>query len=222
MRVSITDIIGPIMVGPSSSHTAGAARIGRMGRRLLDEPVAEAEILLYGSFLMTHRGHGTDRALIAGLLDMPVDDARLRDSFDWARRAGMSFRFGEARLKQAHPNTAVLNLVGRTGKRISLQAASVGGGAIRVDELNGMAVSFTGQRNTLIIPHKDRPGEIAVVTACAAQFDLNIAAMQDFRDRKGGDACMLIEIDSAPEEALLWTMRKLPGIYDVIFVPAEQ
>ena len=221
MRVSIFDVIGPVMVGPSSSHTAGAARIGRMARHLLGEQVAEAELLLYGSFLATHRGHGTDKALIAGLLDMAVDDVRLRDSFIHAEAAGLRFRFGEARLRQAHPNTVVLNLTGASGRTLSLQAASVGGGNIRVDMLNGMPVSFTGRQNTLIIPHSDQPGRIAAVTACCAQFALNIGSMQVFRDRMGGAAIMIIETDGTPAPQMLDWMRALPGINDVIFIAKE-
>lgn len=222
MRTHITEIIGPIMVGPSSSHTAGAARIGRMARHLLNEPVADAELLLYGSFLMTYRGHGTDKALVAGLLDMKVDDVRLRDSFRYAQEQGMAFRFGEARLKQAHPNTVILNLTGKSGKKLSMQASSVGGGNIHVDVLNGISVSFTGSQNTLIIPHEDRPGEIASVTACAAQYGLNIGSMQVFRDRMGGQATMIIETDGTPAQRMLRQMRTLPGINDVIFVSREQ
>lgn len=222
MRIHISEIIGPVMVGPSSSHTAGAARIGRMARRLLNEPVAEAELLLYGSFLMTYRGHGTDKALVAGLLDMKVDDVRLRDSFRYADESGMKFHFGEAKLKQAHPNTVILNLTGKSGKRLVMQAASVGGGNIHVDMLNGIPVSFTGTQNTLIIPHEDRPGEIAAVTACAAQYNLNIGSMQVFRDREGGSATMIIETDGTPAPRMLRQMRALSGINDVIFVSREQ
>lgn len=222
MGLHISEIIGPIMVGPSSSHTAGAARIGRIARHLLNEPVANADILLFGSFWMTHKGHGTDRALVAGLLDFNVDDVRLRDSFRHAIEAGMNYRFGEASLKQAHPNTVVLHLTGVTGKQLRMQAASVGGGNIRVVELNGVPVSFTGMQNTLIIPHQDQPGEIAAVTAMMAEYSLNIGSMQVFRDRIGGQATMIIETDSTPNDELLARMRTLTGIEDVIFVSREQ
>ncbi len=222
MHVSVFDIIGPIMVGPSSSHTAGAARIGRIGRHLLHEPVKDAELLLYGSFLMTHQGHGTDKALIAGLLDMPVDDIRLRDSFHYAEDAGMTFRFGEARLRNAHPNTVLLHLTGISGRKLTMQAASVGGGSIRVDMLNGLKVSFTGEQNTLIIPHVDQPGKISAVTACAAQYGMNIGSMQVFRDHIGGTAIMIIETDGTPVPQMLEWMRALPGVSDVIFIAKEQ
>ena len=222
MGLHISEIIGPIMVGPSSSHTAGAARIGRIARHLLNEPVADANILLYGSFWLTHKGHGTDRALVAGLLDYNVDDVRLRDSFRHAVEAGMRFHFGEAALKQAHPNTVVLHLTGVTGKQLRMQAASVGGGNIRVVELNGVPVSFTGAQNTLIIPHQDQPGEIAAVTALMAEYALNIGSMQVYRDRIGGRATMIIETDGTPSAEVLTRMKTLPGIEDLIFVNREQ
>lgn len=222
MGLHISEIIGPIMVGPSSSHTAGAARIGRMARKLLGEPVAQAELQLYGSFWLTHKGHGTDRALVAGLLDYNVDDIRLRDSFFYAKEAGMEFRFTEAQLKQAHPNTVVVVLRGVSGKKLHMQAASVGGGNIRVVELNGIAVSFTGASNTLIIPHADQPGMIAIVTAVMANSDLNIGSMQVFRDRIGGRATMIIETDSTPSIDMLHYMKTIKGIEDVIFVTREQ
>ncbi|MBR1708254.1 MAG: L-serine ammonia-lyase, iron-sulfur-dependent subunit beta [Clostridia bacterium] len=221
MQHSVFDIIGPVMIGPSSSHTAGAARIGRIARHLLHEPVRDAEILFYGSFLETHSGHGTDRALIAGLLDMKPDDERLRNSFDYAKDAGLSFRFGEAHLREAHPNTVVLHLVGESGRTLSMQAASVGGGNIRVEELNHLPVSFTGEQNTLIIPHIDQPGKISAVTACAAQYNLNIGSMQVFRDHIGGTAVMIIETDGTPVPQMLDWMRALPGVNDVVFIPKE-
>ncbi|MBQ8160740.1 MAG: L-serine ammonia-lyase, iron-sulfur-dependent subunit beta [Clostridia bacterium] len=221
MHASVFDIVGPVMIGPSSSHTAGAARIGRMGRRLLKEPVREATILLYGSFLMTYHGHGTDRAILAGLMDMGVGDVRIRDSFHYAQEAGIRYTFGEAHLRQAHPNTVVMHLVGESGRQVDMQACSVGGGAIRVEKLNGLPVSFTGQEHTLIIPHLDQPGKIAAVTNCAASFGVNIGSMSVFRDRAGGTAVMIMETDGEPREQMLEWMRALPGVEDVIFIPRE-
>ncbi|MBQ6521948.1 MAG: serine dehydratase, partial [Atopobiaceae bacterium] len=133
MGMSAFEVLGPIMVGPSSSHTAGALRIARVARLLAPRPLARVDFTLFNSFSRTHRGHGTDKALIAGLMDMAPDDVRLRDSFIHAEAAGLRFRFGEAQLRQAHPNTVVLNLKGVSGRALSMQAASVGGGNIRVD-----------------------------------------------------------------------------------------
>ena len=158
--LDIFEILGPIMVGPSSSHTAGAVRIGRMARTLLGEPPVKADIGLYGSFAETGRGHGTDRALVAGLLGMKPDDLRIPESFSVAKEQGLSFVFHPAELREAHPNTAVLTVEGASGKKTKVQAASIGGGRIRVDQLDGVAVDFTGIFNTLIVRHMDVPGEL--------------------------------------------------------------
>ncbi|MGJ4851229.1 L-serine ammonia-lyase, iron-sulfur-dependent subunit beta [Bacillota bacterium Meth-B3] len=208
----VFDIIGPIMIGPSSSHTAGAARIGRVARRLLDEEPVRARIALYGSFAATARGHGTDRALVAGLLDMGVDDARIRDSFAHAEAAGLSFEFCEATgLRDAHPNTAVIEVEGRS-RKLTLRAASVGGGAIRVDELDALPVSFTGSAHTLIIVHCDQPGMIAQVSGLLAYQAVNIGQMQVFRQQLGGTAVMVIEVDAVPSARSLSALNALPGI----------
>ena len=193
--LDIFDILGPVMVGPSSSHTAGAVRIGRMARTLLGEVPARAKIGLYGSFEETGRGHGTDRALIAGLLDMRPDDLGIPNSFETAGEQGLVFEFYTARLREAHPNTAVLEVEGISGKRLTMQAASTGGGRIRVDRLNGVDVCFTGMFNTLIIRHQDIAGEVATVTQLLAVVKINIANMSLCRDRRGGDALMVIETD---------------------------
>ncbi len=207
----VFDIIGPIMIGPSSSHTAGAARIGRVARYLLGEGPTCARIGLCGSFAATAKGHGTDRALIAGLLDMDVDDARIRESFDCAREAGLSFEFYEALLRDAHPNTAVIEVRGAT-RTLTLRASSVGGGSIRVEELDGLPVSFTGSAHTLIIAHRDQPGMIAQVAGVLAYQAVNIGSMQVFREAQGGTAVMVMEVDAVPSERAIHALNALPGI----------
>ncbi len=152
------DVLGPVMIGPSSSHTAGAARIGRTARKLLGEAVAQADIGLYGSFATTGRGHGTDRAIVAGLLGLAPDDARLPDSFALAEREGLSFTIHPVELRAAHPNTAVLRLVGVTGRRLGLTAASVGGGRIRVGEIDGVSADFGGDASALVIRNAGTAG----------------------------------------------------------------
>ena len=151
------DVLGPVMIGPSSSHTAGAARIGYTAQKLLGDIPAEADIGLYGSFATTGRGHGTDRALVAGLLGLRPDDPRLPDSFALAEEAGMKFTIHPVELRAAHPNTAVLTLKSRTGRTLTLKAASVGGGRIRVTEIDGVPADFGGDSNTLIIHNEDTP-----------------------------------------------------------------
>ena len=155
------DVLGPVMIGPSSSHTAGAARIGYTAQKLLGDVPAEADIGLYGSFATTGRGHGTDRALVAGLLGLRPDDPRLPDSFALAEEAGMKFTIHPVELRAAHPNTAVLTLKSKAGRTLVLKAASVGGGRIRVTEIDGVPADFGGDSNTLIIHNEDTPGCIA-------------------------------------------------------------
>ncbi|WP_295583408.1 L-serine ammonia-lyase, iron-sulfur-dependent subunit beta [uncultured Oscillibacter sp.] len=193
--LDIFDILGPVMVGPSSSHTAGAVRIGRMVRSLLGAPPVAAEIGLYGSFAETGQGHGTDRALVAGLLGLRPDDLDIPRSFALAAEQGLRFSFHTAQLREAHPNTAVVTVEDARGQRLTVQAASTGGGRIRVDRLNEVEVCFTGAFNTLIIRHKDVPGEVAEVTRELSNARVNIANMSLCRDRRGGDALMVIETD---------------------------
>lgn len=213
--MDLFDIIGPVMIGPSSSHTAGAARIGYVARELLGGDVARAEISLHGSFAATYTGHGTDRALVAGLMGMRVDDARLRDSLDIARRAGLDYSFKKVEIPDAHPNTAVLDLTSRTGDRVCVRASSVGGGAIRVDMIDGMAVSFRVDSDTIVVRHVDMPGVIAAVSSLIAQGGVNIATMQVFRACEGGEAIMAIEVDAPVTEELRTGLSALENVSEV-------
>ena len=189
------DVLGPVMIGPSSSHTAGAAKIGYTAQKLLGDIPVDADIGLYGSFATTGRGHGTDRALVAGLLGLRPDDPRLPDSFELAREQGMKFSIHLVELRSAHPNTAVLRLTSRTGRVLSMKAASVGGGRIRVTEIDGVPADFGGDSNTLIIHNEDTPGCIAEVTTSLALRRINIASMQVFRAGTGSYAVMVLECD---------------------------
>ncbi len=210
--MNIFDIIGPVMIGPSSSHTAGAVRIGRAAYRLLDDEPKKARIVLSGSFARTYKGHGTDKALIAGLMDMPVDDLRIRDSLEIAKQSGFEYEFVLEDIPDAHPNTADITLWGKNGGQVSICACSVGGGAIRVEKLNGLTVSFTGAMDTLVISHTDAPGVIANVSSLIAALNVNIATMQVFRRNAGGDAVMVIETDHAPDVDSVRMIRRLRGI----------
>ena len=185
--INIFDMMGPVMVGPSSSHTAGAARIGNMGRTLLGEEVARADIGLYGSFAETGFGHGTDRALLAGLLGMKPDDLRIPNAYEEANRAGMAYSFRTVELRDAHPNTALLELTGKSGKQLTLQASSIGGGAIVVNKIDGIDVNFTGDFNTLIVRNQDESGSVAAITSILSQVHINVANMSVNRHRRGGD-----------------------------------
>ena len=193
--INIFDMMGPVMVGPSSSHTAGAARIGNMGRTLLGEEVARADIGLYGSLADTGFGHGTDRALLAGLLGMKPDDLRIPNAYEEANRAGMAYSFRTVELRDAHPNTALLELTGKSGKQLTLQASSIGGGAIVVNKIDGIDVNFTGDFNSLIVRNQDESGSVAAITSILSQVHINVANMSVPRHRRGGDALMVIETD---------------------------
>ncbi len=215
--MNIFDIIGPVMVGPSSSHTAGAVRIGFVSRKLLGEPVRKAELLLYGSFLATGKGHGTDRALVAGLLGMQPDDERVPVSFEEAEKAGLEFSFGEANLKEEHPNSVVLKLTGISGKKMEVLAASLGGGRMKICRIDGMEANFCADYPTLIIQNLDQPGCVATVTTMLSELGINIATLQLYRDSRGGSAVMVVECDrEVPASSVHW-LEEQAGIERVTY-----
>lgn len=219
--INIFDMMGPVMVGPSSSHTAGAARIGNMGRTLLGEEVARADIGLYGSFAETGFGHGTDRALLAGILGMKPDDLRIPNAYEEANRAGMAYSFRTVELRDAHPNTALLELTGKSGKQLTLQASSIGGGAIVVNKIDGIDVNFTGDFNTLIVRNQDESGSVAAITSILSQVHINVANMSVNRHRRGGDALMVIETDQHIKPRQVEFLSELPGILSVTYYDKE-
>ncbi len=216
--MTIFDIMGPIMIGPSSSHTAGAARIGRIARKLLGEQPAKAAILLHGSFAATGSGHGTDKALVAGLLDMAPDDPRLPQSFELAREAGMAVSVGRINIQGAHPNTALLRLTAPDGRELEVRGASLGGGRVRMEAIDGLEATFSGDLPTLIIRNQDKPGQVAEVTAALSRQRVNIATMQLYRDMRGGLAVMVIESDQPIHRAVIQELRDLEGIVLVTYL----
>ena len=216
--MNLIDIIGPVMVGPSSSHTAGAVRIGLISRRLLGEPVADAQIYMHGSFAATGKGHGTDRALVAGLLGMQVDDERIPRSFEYAARRNMFFAFHTIELIDAHPNSVKLELVGESGKQLEIIAASLGGGQIQICEIDGLTANFAGNYPTLVVHNQDQPGHVMCVTTLLAHRSINIATMQLFRHARGGYAVMVVECDQEiGQDAIDW-LRKQEGIIKVTYL----
>jgi L-serine dehydratase len=192
--------------------------MGRVARHLLGGQPQRAEILLHGSFAATGAGHGTDRALVAGLLDLAPDDVRLPDSFRLARQAGLEFTFGKIALRDAHPNTALLKLTGPTGQHLEVQASSLGGGRVRVDAIDGLAASFTGELPTLVIRNRDTPGHVSRVTAILSGQSVNIATMQLYRDRRGGLAVMVLESDQPIDSRVVDELRRQPGIERVTYL----
>lgn len=195
--MNVFDILGPVMIGPSSSHTAGAARIGRISRTLLGSEPVKAEILLHGSFAKTYKGHGTDKALIAGIMGMMTDDPRIRLAPELAKEQGLDVTITTGDIDGAHPNTALVTLTDAEGRTVSLLGSSIGGGNILVTEVNGMDVSITGQHPTLIVLHRDAPGTIAAVTEVMGDAGINICNFRLSRDHRGGQAVMTIELDGS-------------------------
>lgn len=201
--MNVFDIMGPIMVGPSSSHTAGAVKIGYTARQLLRDEIKHAKIGLYGSFLATGKGHGTDKAIVAGLLGMKPDDERIPGSFTLAGDQGLEFTISGAELRNAHPNSVLLKLEGKNGTKLEIIASSIGGGQIMINKIDGVEADISACYPTLIIHNQDKPGTVSLVTSILGQKAVNIATMRINRDKRGGHAVMIIECDQeVPAEAL--------------------
>ena len=220
--LDIFDILGPVMVGPSSSHTAGAVRIGRMARTLLGAAPVRADIGLHGSFADTGQGHGTDRALVAGLLGMKPDDLGIPESFEIAVGQGLEFRFHTIHLGPPPPNTGGRPVEGADGRKLVLQAPSTGGGRIRVDQLDGVDVSFTGIFNTLVVRHQDVAGELSRILNELSVSGVNIANMSLNRDRRGGDALTVVETDQKIPQDALERIRVLYGVLGATYYEKEE
>ena len=219
--MNIFDIIGPVMIGPSSSHTAGAVRLGRVANKLTDNrPLKRVEITLSGSFAQTYKGHGTDRALLAGIMGYHSYSAEIRDALTIAKERGIDYEFIKEDIKGAHPNTARIHFVLEDGEEGTVEGASVGGGNILVSRVNGMDVEFTGENNTILVMHQDKPGVIAAVTQLMhfEYEDLNIATFHLTRESRGGNAIMTIEIDGQPPEALIGAIREIQFVTNAILI----
>lgn len=220
--MNLFDILGPVMVGPSSSHTAGAVRIGRMARCLLGHPPKSARMLLHGSFASTGEGHGTHQALVAGLLGLAPDDPRVPDSFELAEERGLTFAFGTCTLRDVHPNSVLIQLEGDQGAKLEVGASSLGGGRIRVFRVDGLDTSFSGELPTLVVHNTDQPGCVSQVTGVLAERGLNVATLQLNRGGRGGSAVMVIECDQPIPEETARRVQALPGILRVNCYTPEQ
>lgn len=221
--MNLFDIVGPVMVGPSSSHTAGAVKIGETSLRLLNEPIAKAQIDFHGSFLATGKGHGTDRALVAGLLGFRVDDERIPDAFAYAEEAGMKVITGAVDLgPDANPNSVRLRLTGIHGKQLEIIAASIGGGRIQVQSIDGLRCVFSGSHPTLIVQNDDTPGEIAYVADILSLYHINIATLQLDRDSRGGHGMTVVETDQEIPQTALDTLAAQRGILKVTYLPGAK
>lgn len=211
---SVFDIIGPVMIGPSSSHTAGAARIGRVARSLFGREPKWANISFYGSFAETYRGHGTDVAIIGGLLDFDTFDERIKISLDIAKEAGIQIKFIEEEAVPEHPNTARI-LIGDDEGELELVGISIGGGKIEITELNGFKLRLSGNHPAILVVHNDRYGAIAGVANVLAKYAINIGHMEVARKEKGMQALMTIEVDQNIEGPVLDELSTLPNIIKV-------
>lgn len=210
--LNVFDIIGPIMIGPSSSHTAGAVRIGKYSRSILAKEPVKAEIRLAGSFAKTYKGHGTDRALVAGILGMETDDERIPVSLELARELGLEFEFIEDEIDDAHPNTALIILTDADGKSVLVQGASIGGGNIVINKINDTEVLISGKSDTLIVTHEDVPGVVANITVILALNKVNIHGLSLSRDKKGGTAVVTIELDGNVPESINEMIMKIDEV----------
>jgi len=210
--MNVFDIVGPVMIGPSSSHTAGAVRIGYVAGLLLGKPAVKAEIHLHGSFAKTYKGHGTDKALIAGILGMMPDDERIRNSPLFAEEAGLAVTIISDTIPGAHPNTARIILTSAEGGQVSVQGSSIGGGNILINQINGLPVEFSGQSDTLIILHRDIAGVIAEVSQYLGERGINISNFRLSRSEKGGIAIMTIEVDGKVEPFMNEHISGMPNI----------
>ena len=210
---SVFDIIGPRMTGPSSSHTAGACRLANTARRIAGEDISAVAFTLYGSFAKTGAGHGTDKALIAGVLGMQPDDPGIINAYQAAEQAGVAVSFSYSEEAAHHPNTVRIRITTKDGNTTEVVGESIGGGNIRIVEINGLDVELTGDYPTLIIQYQDVPGVVAVVTHVLAQHHINIAFMRVFRHGKGADAYMIIETDQAVDSS---THNLIMGLSDGI------
>ncbi|MFC0188935.1 L-serine ammonia-lyase, iron-sulfur-dependent subunit beta [Fictibacillus aquaticus] len=214
---SVFDIIGPVMIGPSSSHTAGAARIGRVARHLFGRKPDYARVYFYGSFAKTYKGHGTDVAIAGGILDFDTFDTRIVNALTLADEAGIKITMSEEDAITDHPNTARIVLGDEKGE-MELTGISIGGGKIEITELNGFKLRLSGNHPALLIVHNDKFGAIAGVTNILAKHSINIGQMEVSRKEKGKEALMVIEVDQNIEEGIMQEIESLPIVLQVVKV----
>ncbi len=217
-NVGIFDVLGPIMIGPSSSHTAGAAKLAKIARTIVNNDIKEVTFLLHGSFKETYKGHGTDRALVAGILGMEPDDANLRDSMQIAEMKGIVINFVPADLGDVHPNTVKFLAKDVNDHDWEILGSSIGGGLIEINEINGNKVQITGDYPTLITCHEDKVGTVSKVSTLLSDNHVNIAFMTVVRSQKGKGATMTMEVDHQLPDDIINEIRDIEGIKKVIVI----
>ena len=221
-EIGTFDILGPNMIGPSSSHTAGALRIAFVAGRMVERAVS-VKFVLYGSFARTYHGHGPDRALVGGILGYHPDDERIRDSFEHAKEAGLAFSFEENFTdKEIYPNTVDIYVTDKDGSVVSLRGKSIGGGNAVITRLNGVDVELTGNYCTLVVEHVDKKGTLAFVTTVLSAYDLNIGSLRLYRESKGKRAYAIIEVDTNVSNQVVSALKGVESVTNVLVVPAIQ
>ena len=217
--LSIFDVIGPNMIGPSSSHTAGAVSMALVARKMFPEQICKVSFTLYGSFAKTYHGHGTDRALLGGILGFATDDARIRNAFDLAKKFGVEYEYiiDEETIPD-HPNTADIHMNGVNGYEMMVRGQSIGGGKIKIVRINDIDVEFTGEYCTLIVKQLDTPGVIAHITQCLSDCNVNIAFMRLFREDKGATAFTVVESDEIIPEDILVKIRQNENVHELMLI----
>ena len=217
--ISVFDVFGPNMIGPSSSHTAGAELIAFLAQKVITPPLVRVNFTLYGSFAKTYHGHGTDRALLGGIMGFSADDTRIRDSFDIAAKRGLAYSFTPNETEtDIHPNTVDIRMENAEGQVMTVRGESLGGGKVRIVRINGVKVDFSGEYNALIVVQQDKPGVVAHITNILSEHGVNIAFMRLFREAKGHTAYTIVESDERLPEGVSKLLRQNPNITDVMVV----
>ena len=217
-NIGIFDVLGPIMIGPSSCHTAGAARLGKIAGTIVNKPIKEVSFLLHGSFRETYKGHGTDRALVAGILGFLPDDPNLKDSISIANEKGIIIRFLQADLGQVHPNTVKFLIKDIEDIEWEVLGSSIGGGLVEIHEINGKKVKVTGEYPTIITCHDDVPGTVSKISTLFYENKINIAFMSLSRNQKGKDATMTLEVDTNISDEIINEIKSINGVNRVIVI----
>lgn len=215
MNLSLFEVVGPVMIGPSSSHTAGAARLARVAALIADRPFQRVEFGLHGSFAKTGRGHGTDKALLAGAMGIREDDEAIRDAFSLAEQRGLAYSFYEVDLPDSHENSARITFFHLDGTRTAVEGSSIGGGRIRINQIDGMAAGFSAESPTLLISQKDVTGVVSEISRTLADEKINIGVMRLSREARGKAAVTVLETDSPIPERVARRLRTIPNILSV-------
>lgn len=217
--ISAFDVLGPNMIGPSSSHTAGAVAISLLAQKMINGTIQKADFILYGSFAKTYKGHGTDRALLGGIMGFETDDIRIRNSFDIAKERGLQYSFtANEREKEVHPNTVDIRLENEAGDVLTVRGESLGGGKVRIVRINQVEVDFTGEYSAVIVIHQDKPGVVAHITRCLSDNNVNIAFMKLYREDKGATAYSIVESDERLPQEIISHIKENPNVHHTMLV----